>query len=215
MNPDSTRSPEDEAAVQEFLSDMKRLRGAAVGAAAKGRAALPRLVDAALGHSGQSDVVLRWLASIYNGSEAPPVELDEIRRLDWSLREDLLAVVLGCAQGDFSDVEIRKAFDAAGGQEAVDRLHSITCNNAQMRALARLVAFVRQHKEASSGKALHDILVSIVDKGARADLNMLGYMDDVHTADVLTVLDALYGRNRGKLYVENVRDALANAGLLP
>lgn len=212
MNPD--RTPEDEAAVQEALADMKRIRVSAAGAAAKGRTSLARLVDVALGHSGQCDVVLRWLASIYNSSEAPAVELDEIRRLDWSLREDLLAVVLGCGQGDFSDEEIRKAFDRVGGQEAVDRLHAITCNNAQVRALARLVEFARKHRESSSGKALRSLLASIVSKSEHADLNMLGYMDDEHTADVMTVLDALYGRNRGKLYVENVADALRSAGLI-
>ena len=215
MNPDTPRSPEEQAAVAEFLSDMKRLRGAAVDAATKGRAALPRLVDAALGHSGQSDVVLRWLASIYNGSEAPAVELDEIRRLDWSLREDLLAVVLGCAQGDFSDVEIRKAFDAAGGQEAVDRLHAVTGNNLQMRALARLVAFIRKHEGASSAKTLRALLASTLGTGATFDISWIGLLDDELRADAFAVLDALLGRNRGKLYVENVRDALENAGLLP
>jgi len=201
--------------VAEFLSDMKRLRGAAVDAAAKGRAALPRLVDAALGHSGQSDVVLRWLASIYNGSEAPAVELDEIRRLDWSLREDLLAVVLGCAQGDFRDVEIRQAFDSAGGQEAVDRLHAVTGNNAQVLALSRLVKFIRSHQGEATAKGLRSLLASTLADGATGDLSRLEYIDDALRADAFTVLDALYGRNRGKLQTGDVRDALANAGLLP
>lgn len=213
MNPD--RTPEEEAAVQEVLADMKRIRVAATGAAAKGRTSLARLVDVALGHSGQCEVVLRWLASIYNGSEAPAIELDEIRRLDWSLREDLLAVVLGCGQGDFSDVEIRKAFDRVGGQEAVDRLHAVTCNNVQVAALARLVAFIRKNQGASSAKALRSLLASTIGTGATCDLSRLGFIDDEHTADVMTVLVALYGRDRGKLYVENVRDALENAGLLP
>lgn len=215
MNPDTPRSPEEQAAVAEFLSDMKRLRGAAVDAAAKGRAALPRLADAALGHGGQSDVVLRWLASIYNGSEAPAVELDEIRRLDWSLREDLLAVVLGCAQGDFSDVEIRKAFDAAGGQEAVDRLHAVTGNNAQVRALARLVQFIRGHEGDATAKALRSLLASTFGDGATCDLGRLTYIDDELRGDAFAVLDALFGRNRGKLQTGDVRDALKNAGLLP
>lgn len=212
MNPD--RTPEEEAGVQEFLAILRQGTVASDKAAKAGREALPRLVTVALGYSGQSDVVLRWLASIYNGSEAPQIELDEIRRLDWSLREDLLAVMLGCAQGNFSDVEIRHAFDAAGGQEAVDRLHAVTCNNAQVRALARLVEFARKHRESSSGKALRGLLASIVSKSEHADLNMLGYMDDELTNDVMTVLVALYGRDKGKLYVENVADALRAAGLI-
>jgi len=215
MNPDSTRSPEDEAAVQEFLADMKRIRADTAAAAAKGRTALPRLVDAALGHSGQSDVVLRWLASVYNGSEAPAVELDEIRRLDWGLREDLLAVVLGCAQGDFSDKEIRYAFDHAGGQEAVDRLHAVTGNKVEVRALARLVQFIRAHQGDATAKALRSLLASTFGDGATCDLGRLTYIDDELRGDAFAVLDALFGRNRGKLQTGDVRDALKNAGLLP
>jgi hypothetical protein len=213
MNPD--RTPEDEAAVQEVLADLKRIRVSATTAAAKGQAALPRLVEVALGHSGQSGVVLRWLASVYNGSEAPAVELDEIRRLDWSLREDLLAVILGCAQGDFSDVQIRHAFDAAGGQEAVDRLHAITCNNAQVLALSRLVQFIRSHQGDWSTKGLRSLLASTLADGATCELSRLESIDEELRNDAFTVIDALYGRNRGKLYVENVREALENAGLLP
>jgi len=194
---------------------MKRLRGSADAAAAKGREALPRLVDAALGYSGQSDVVLRWLASIYNGSEAPAVELDEIRRLDWALREDLLAVVLGCAQGDFSDVEIRKAFAAAGGQEAVDRLHALVGNSAQERALARLVQFIHDHQGDATAKALRSMLASTFGNVATCDLGRLTYVADEIRADVAAVLDGLFGRDRGKLTPAAVRDALTNAGLLP
>lgn len=96
-------------------------------AGAAGLEALERLARVVTnGATDQTGVIMSWLASVYNGGEALKVQLDDIRRLDWSLRKDLLAVVLGCSQGAFSDTEIRHALRRAGGEAAVERLHWYT-----------------------------------------------------------------------------------------
>jgi len=74
--------------------------------------------------SDQSEIILRALASIYNGSEAKPVRLDELRWLEWPHQRDLLAVIFGTGAVETPDTHIREAFELAGGAQAVALLHS-------------------------------------------------------------------------------------------
>lgn len=69
--------------------------------------------------------VARALASIYNGEHARRVRLDELRWLPWPHGRDLTMVMLGTGLEGTDDTHIRKAFHAAGGQPAVDWLHSL------------------------------------------------------------------------------------------
>ena len=209
------RTSEDEAAIAEFITATKVAETESRQAAQAGRAALARLAVVALGHGSQAEVVRQWLASCYNSSEAPAVELDRIRRLDWSLQKDLVAVVLGCGKGEFKDEEIRTVLAAAGGPAAVDSLHWYTANGPARAALERLIAFIRGNQGASSAQALRDLLASVLGSGAKVDLSRLGFIDDEHTRDAVVVLDALYGRDQGKLHVEDIGDALRAAQLLP
>jgi len=119
--------PDKQAAIDELREALRLGRTEIPRAGADGLAALERLARVVANSStDQTGVIMSWLASVYNGGEALRVQLDDIRRLDWALRKDLLAVVLGCSQGAFSDTEIRKALLRAGGEAAVDRLHWYT-----------------------------------------------------------------------------------------
>jgi hypothetical protein len=70
-----------------------------------------------------AETITRALASIYNGSDARPVRLDEIRWLPWSAQRDLVAILLGTGQADTTDTHIRDAFHAVGGEGAVEWFH--------------------------------------------------------------------------------------------
>ncbi len=76
------------------------------------------------GYTDDAEIVVRMLASIYNGSDARRVRLDEIRWLAWPHQRDLAAVMLGTGQTGTEDTHIRNAFHAVGGRPAVDWLHS-------------------------------------------------------------------------------------------
>ncbi len=203
------RSPEEQAALKEFFAAITIADKEGKAAAAAGRDALPRLARAAYGHdNSQATIITRCLASCYNGSEALEVRLDDIRGLDWSLQKDLVAVILGCGKEGFSDKEIRHAFvEAAGSEAGADWLHWWTTGGAHRDALNRLVEFIRGHSAASSGRGLRALLASIV-QGEPADLSRLNYMDDELTKDFLLVLSALFGRDQGMLYIEDVKGAL-------
>lgn len=73
--------------------------------------------------SDQAATVLGALASIYNGSTAPAVRLDELRWLAWHHQKDLMAVLFGIGSVDTPDTLIREAFNSAGGSAAVSFLH--------------------------------------------------------------------------------------------
>lgn len=58
----------------------------------KGEAALRRLFDVATSDTGQAGVVAAFLLGLYNGSRFR-FDLTELRRLDWALHDDCLAVL--------------------------------------------------------------------------------------------------------------------------
>ncbi|MGZ8317473.1 MAG: DUF7673 family protein [Telluria sp.] len=60
--------------------------------AAAGEAALRRLLPVAQRDTGQSGVVARFLLGLYNGSRFP-FDLTDLRRLDYALFDDCMAVL--------------------------------------------------------------------------------------------------------------------------
>lgn len=76
----------------DFFAQIKQHQQAAAQAQAAGLPALRRLIPIALGDTGQSGVVGRFLLSLYNGP-AYPFALTELRALDLELFNDCLAVL--------------------------------------------------------------------------------------------------------------------------
>jgi hypothetical protein len=104
-SPKPVRSPEEQAVIDDFIKQMHAADKGSKQAAAAGLEALPRLAKACYRETGsQAGIVMGWLASRYNGSEALPVRLDDINGLDWSLAKDLVAVILGCGRTGFASV---------------------------------------------------------------------------------------------------------------
>jgi hypothetical protein len=181
------------------------------GAAA--RDAVRRLAKAVYGHdNSQALTVAAALASIYNGSDARPVRLDELRWLDWSLQRDLVTVLIGTGHGAFEDKDIREAFREVGGDAAVTWFHWYITGGANRKALEQLVAFIVQNRDSSSARALITLFRSIVHGGKGADLSRLNYMGDELTAPFVMVLDGLWGRDQGALHVEDIPKAFQDAG---
>jgi hypothetical protein len=208
-------TPEETAALHEFFASVKEANEGRAAYAKQAPEAMQRLARAIYGHdNSQAQTVAACLASIYNGSEARPVRLDEIRHLDWSLQKDLLAVMIGTGHSDFEDTDIRKAFEELAGQAAVEWFHWYTTGGPHRAALTRLVAFIAANRDASSGRALRDLLLSIVISKNDTSLSRLGYIDDEHTKDFVLVLDGLFGRDQGHLHVEDIDAALRGAKLL-
>lgn len=173
-----------------------------------------RLARAVYGHdNSQAQTVAAALASIYNGSEARPVRLDELRWLDWTLLRDLLAVMVGTGSGGFEDHHIRDAFREVGGEPAVEWFHWYTTGGPHRAALGRLVAFIKENAKASSATNLKALLLSIVHTKTPAALGHLNYIDDNWTQDFVLVLEGLFGRDQGTLHIEDVQVALASAEL--
>lgn len=177
---------------------------AATTVAAEGRKALSRLVQVVLGDSEQSAVVLRWLASVYNGCEAAPVTLGEIRGLPWSLREDLLAVVLGCEQDGFNHGEIRQAFATSGGHAAVDRFDATMGRATSIAALVRVLWVLRSRPQDT-------VYFRTFFRAARdvRGISLSPYGASVSIEDVGLVCDALFGASQHDDNAASVRSALA------
>lgn len=76
----------------DFLAQIQQYRKEAAQAQTTGLPALRRLVPIALGDTGQSGVVGRFLLSLYNGP-AYPFALTDLRILDLDLFNDCLAVL--------------------------------------------------------------------------------------------------------------------------
>jgi hypothetical protein len=214
-DPTTERTPEEQAAIRDFIATVKEANEGRAAYAKQAPEAMRRLARAVYGHdNSQAQCVAACLASIYNGSEARPVRLDEIRQLDWSLQKDLLAVMIGTGHSDFEDTDIRKAFEEIGGQAAVDWFHWYTTGGPHRAALERLIGFIRANREASSARALRELLGSIANSKDATSLSRLGYIDDAHTKDFVLILDGLFGRDQGHLHVEDITEALKAAKLL-
>jgi hypothetical protein len=182
------------------------------GAAAP--AAMRRLAKAVCGSdSSQSITVHAALASIYNGSDAQPVRLDELRWLDWALQVDLMTVLLGTGHAGFEDKAIREIIREVGGDGSVETLHWYTTGGRHRKALHILVTFIKENRHCSSGTALLSCFRSIVHGRKGAALGHLNYESDELTEAFVIVLDGLWGRDKGKLHIEDLSQAFSDAGL--
>lgn len=83
---------EEEAMRSEFFQRMAEADQRRREARAAGVPALQRLLNVALGDTGQSEVCGRFLLGLYNGS-AFRFDLTDLRRLDFELHDDCLAVL--------------------------------------------------------------------------------------------------------------------------
>jgi len=214
--PTTNHTPEEKAALTEFFAAIKEGEAGRAPYVKDAPEAMRRLARAVYGHdNSQALTVAACLASIYNGAHARPVQLDEIRQLDWSLLKDLLSVMVGTGRSEeFSDEDIRRAFEEVGGKDGVDCLHWYTTGGPHRAALARLVAYIQEHRAASSARSLRDLLTSIADSKSTASLAGLNFIDDNHTRDFVLVIDGLFGRDQGSLSIEDVSEALRGAKLL-
>lgn len=78
----------------------------------EGEAALRRLLPIAQRDTGQSSVVARFLLSLYNG-ERFPFDLTDLRRLDYELFDDCMAVL----KMDFQpEKEVHRYFEDGGAK---------------------------------------------------------------------------------------------------
>jgi hypothetical protein len=214
--PEPEDIPEDQATIRDFLAAVDDADQARAEYASQAPDAMRRLAQAAYGHDNrQAQIVATCLASIYNDAEARPVRLDEIRRLDWSLQKDLLAVMIGTGHGGFADTDIAKAFEEVGGPAAVDWFHWYTAGGPHRAALGRLVAFITKNRTDARARALHDLLASLASSRNKASLAQLDVIEEEYTQDFVLILDGLFGREQGLLALEDISAALRAAKLLP
>lgn len=177
-------------------------------------AAALRLARACYGHdNGQAVRIAACLASIYNGSEAPGVRLDEIRWLDWELQRDLITVLIGTGHAGFEDSAICEAFREVGGESAVEWLHWHTTGGPHRAALRRLVDFIRDNEQSSTASELRAALRSLYDGSAKWEIRRLSYLGDEFAPDLVWVIDGLWGRDARKLEPEDIAKAFQAAGI--
>jgi hypothetical protein len=93
-----------------LFGEIYKHKNEAPAAVTEGLAALDRLAPVALARGGQGERVLRFLIGCYSGSTLA-LELP-LGGLDWQVRKDLCAVLLGCGERGFPDTKIRDAFAA-------------------------------------------------------------------------------------------------------
>jgi len=80
------------AAMSGYMAKMLALKGKIGSDREFGEAALRRLLPIAMGNSGQSRRVAAVLLGCYNGSRFP-LDLTNLRSLDYSILDDVLAVL--------------------------------------------------------------------------------------------------------------------------
>jgi hypothetical protein len=108
---------ERKAALGEFFGRINEVQKRRGGAAAEAITALPRLIAACAGKSGQGYKLRALLYSLWNGQ---PADLSDVLNLDYNLREDLCKVILAFGYedrkgaGSFFYNEITNAFKSAG-----------------------------------------------------------------------------------------------------
>lgn len=208
---------DDQDAIEAFTSLFKEAAVAqkerdAFGRAAK--AAAVRLAKACYGHdNSQAVTVAAALASIYNGSDALGVRLDELRWLDWQLQRDLITVLIGTGHAGFEDHHIRAAFHEAGGDRAVEWFHWHITGGPQRAALKRLVTFIAEDRHCSSANTLRQALRSIYNGNTSLVLGRLSYLTDLGE-DFARVLDGVIGRHSGTIREDAIEDAFKAAGIL-
>lgn len=208
-------NPEDEAAkaFKEFFAEVNAagIEQARFGKAAP--AAMRRLAAAVYGHdNSQAQTVAACLASIYNGSEALPVRLDEIRALNWSLQRDLITVLIGTGHAGCADSDIRTSFFEVGGAAAVEWLHWYTTGGPHRAALERIVKFIATDSYCSTASILRNALRSIYNGTTVLSVGKLSYVGDLGS-DMALVLDGIIGRYGGTIRETDIEYAFREGGI--
>jgi len=111
----SANSSHDEV-VKAFATKLNRVVMEGRKAGDDGLEAMERIAAQIIGgDNGQAILMRSMLLSIFGKVK---VDLSEIGRLDWDLRKDLCAVILGVNHGRFDDYKIREILIAAGDHKA-------------------------------------------------------------------------------------------------
>lgn len=106
-------------AAREFWREINRMEAEARGAAAEARTAMERLAKVCQSRDTSGAIVVRdILYSAFSGG-ATRCDLGRLGTLDWSVRKDVLAVLLAVNMPGFPDEEIRWAIWREG-REALD-----------------------------------------------------------------------------------------------
>ncbi len=219
MNPQNrlagdSGDPDPIADVTAFFAAAAAAKAEQDAFGARAQDAMKRLAKACYGHdNSQAQTVASCLASIYNGEDARPVRLDEIRWLDWALQRDLVVVLVGTGHAGFKDSDIREAFEKIGGQAAVDWFHWWTCGGPHKAALRRLVVFVKENSNSSSAGTVRNALRSIYNGTTALSVGKLTYLGDELGRDFALVLDGIIGRNSGAVLENDIESAFKSAGL--
>jgi hypothetical protein len=112
---------------QYFFGSLRRMQAESKAASEKATEAMNRVAAEIFDRdNGQALVLRSILLSLYGQGKA---NLSDVDRLDWELRKDLCAIILGLNQGDFNDFKIREAFVAAGDRNAAWFLGGIERNS--------------------------------------------------------------------------------------
>jgi len=168
-------------------------------------AAMLRLARAIYPHdSKQSNTVAACLASVYNGGDALPVRLDEIRWLEWNLQRDLAIVMPGTGHAGFQDSHIREAFQEVGGAAGLEWFHWHTTGGPHRSALDRLAKVAVNEPTGFVREILH----SLAGTRPNTDLTSLQYLSREQVRDVALIIDGPWGRDRGVLNAEAIPAAI-------
>lgn len=202
--------PAGHAAALAELREMFRLGETEIPAAAKaGREALDRLAKVAfLSGGSQAGLIQSFLASLYNGDCAPRVQLDFVGRLDWTIRKDVAAVLLGIYHGQFADTAIREAAETVGGIAAVETLHWHTAGGPVRQALQTLAEAYKKRKDAD----LLAMLRALEDSTVMVKIGVVRYMDRDLVTAYLTVLAGISDGFREEVG-EWARETFERAGI--
>jgi hypothetical protein len=160
-------------------------------------AALNRLARLVCTHTGtgQSERILSWLASLYNGNDYPRVDLAWVAgHTDPNVRIDLACVFLSVGTA-FPDSQIREALRAAGGDDAVNRLHNRSNTATAHLTLKHLVEWALENPlESHTIRKVLQSLTSNQDSPQHTrvsvDLSQLQHVHSKVRPALLSIIDA-------------------------
>lgn len=176
------------------------------------------------GDNGQAVLMRSYLLSIFGKTLA---DLSQVGRLDWDLRKDLCAVLLGVNQGDFDDFEIRELLIAAGdhnaewffagvpndGEDESNQSAESVASGHRFgeEGIAAMKRLASQIVGRSSSQALivRDQLRSLFVDDWRIQLSDVGGLDPHLRKDLCTVLQSV---GEGNFTHHLIRDLLVEAG---
>jgi hypothetical protein len=163
--------------------------------------ALNRLARIVVKHpgTGQSERIMSFFASLYNGHDFPRVDLSWVSSyMDGDAKRDLAQVFLGChTEAGFSDYKIREALRAAGVEAAAEQLRRRCKPEVCFLALVGVVdwclAMSEDPKDKHSADLVRRIILSLTFSPPKGfvppTLHSLQYVHDDVRDDVLLIID--------------------------